>query len=116
VQKVCFNKKPQKKCWQKLRSESKVKTDLIEAKLHIAYAGTYQFITGNVDKTGTEIDKAEGYLNSAAENADSKVKAKINAIGKKVDEIKKYLHNKKDADKMRYEMIKGDLRQLIKDL
>ena len=33
-----------------------------------------------------------------------------------MDEIKKYLHNKKDADKMRYEMIKGDLRQLIKDL
>ena len=102
--------------WQKLRAESKVKKDLIEAKLHIAYAETCQFITGNADKAGVEIDKAKGYLNSAAKNADSKVKAKINAMGKKMDEIKKDLHNKKDAAKMRYEIIKGDLRQLIKHL
>ena len=75
-----------------------------------------QFITGNVDKAGAEIDKAKDYLKSAAENAASKVKAKINAIGKKTDEIKKDLHNKKDIAKMRYETIKEDLRQLIKDL
>ena len=102
--------------WQKLRSESKVKTDLIEAKLHIAYAGTYQFITGNADKAGAEIDKAKDYLNSAAKNADSKAKTKINDMGKKMDEIKKDLHSKKEAAKMRYEIIKGDLGQLIKDL
>ena len=102
--------------WQKLCSESKVKKDLIEAKLHIAYAETCQFITGNVDKAGTEINKAKDYLKSAAKNADSKVKAKINAIGKKIDKIKKDLHNKKESAKVRYEIIKGDLRQLIKDL
>jgi len=102
--------------WQKLRSESKVKTDLIEAKLHIAYAGTYQFITDNANKAGAEIDKAEGYLNSAAENANSKVKTKIDAVEKKMDDLKKDLHSKKEAAKMRYEIVKGDLRQLIKDL
>ena len=102
--------------WQKLSSETKVKKDLIEAKLHIAYAETSQFISGNADKAGAEIDKAEDYLNSAAKNADSKVKAKINAVGKKVNKAKKDLHNKKEAAKIRYEIIKGDLRQLIKDL
>ena len=101
---------------QKLRSGSKVKTDLIEAKLHLAYAETYQFITGNADKAGAEIDKAQDYLKSASENADSKVKAKINAVEKKLDKAKKELHNKKEATKIRYEMIKGDLRKFIKDL
>lgn len=80
---VYFNKKPQKqKCWQKLRVESKVKKDLIKAKLHIAYAETCQFITGNADKAGAEIDKNKDYLKSAAENADSNVKARINALEK----------------------------------
>jgi len=65
---------------------------------------------------GTEIDKAGNYLKSTAENADSKVKANINAMGKRMDEIKKDLHNKKEAAKIRYEIIKWDLRQLIKDL
>ena len=102
--------------WQKLRSESKVKQELIEAKLHLAYARSYQFITGNVDKAGAEIDNAKGYLNSAAKNADSKVKARINAMGEKMDEIKKDLHNKKEDMQKQYEIIKGDLRQLIKDL
>ena len=50
---------------QNLRTQSKVKKDLIEAKLHIAYAGTYQFILGNANKAGVEIGKAEDYLNSA---------------------------------------------------
>ena len=101
---------------QNLRTQSKVKKDLIEAKLHIAYAGTYQFILGNANKAGVEIGKAEDYLNSAAENANSKVKAKINTIEKNMGEIKKKLHNKSEAAKMQYEIIKGDLRQLIKDL
>ena len=102
--------------WQKLRAESKVKKDLIDAKLHIGYAETSQFIAGNADKAGAEIDKARDYLKSASENADSKVKAKINAVEKKVDKAKKDLHNKKEAARIRYEIIKGDLRQLIKDL
>ena len=102
--------------WQKLSSETKVKKDLIEAKLHIAYAETSQFISGNADKAGAEIDKAKDYLKSSAKNADSKVKIKINAMKKKMDEIKKDLHSKKEAAKLRYETIKGDLRQLIKDL
>ena len=55
---------------------------------HIAYAETSQITAGNINKAGAEIDKAKGYLNSAAKNADSKVKAKINAMEKEIDKIK----------------------------
>ena len=58
---VYFNKKPQKqKCWQKLRAESKVKKNLIEAKLHIAYA---------VRKKGDLSDSARQALNRSADRS-----------------------------------------------
>ena len=51
--------------WQKLRAESKAKTDLIDAKLHIAYAKINQSTTGVTEQTKGEIEVAESYTQKA---------------------------------------------------
>ena len=102
--------------WQKLRAENKSKKDLIEAKLHLAFAETYQFTTGEVDKVKAEIGKASNYMKSAAENADSKTKSKIKDLEKEINRIKGNLRNKKEMAKEQYVKVISDLRQLIRDL
>jgi len=57
----------------------------------------------------------ESYLKSAAEQVDSKMKSKINALEKMVAQIKADLNSKKDAARAGYEKTKSDLRQLIHD-
>ncbi len=100
---------------QKLRDQNRLMRYLIEAKLHLAYAESYQFTTGDIAKAKVEIHDVEAYLKSAAEQVDSKMKSTINALEKMVDQIKADLNSNKETARARYEKIESDLRQLIHD-
>ncbi|MBW1803425.1 MAG: YfdX family protein, partial [Deltaproteobacteria bacterium] len=54
---------------QKLRARSKIKKDLVEAKMHLSYAEDYQLISGAVHTARVEIDMAGDYLKSATKHA-----------------------------------------------
>ena len=102
--------------WQEVRHQNRLMRYLIEAKLHLAYAESYQFTTGEIAKAKVEIHDTEAYLKSAAEQVDSRMKSKINALEKMVDHINTDLNSKKETARARYEKIKSDLRQLIREL
>jgi len=102
--------------WQRIHAESRAKADLIEAKLHLAYVESYQFTTANVAKAKVEIEQAGTYLENASKHADSATKARIDAMKKEIGEIKGDLNSKTEKARARYEKIKSDLSQLIRDL
>lgn len=102
--------------WQKIHAEGRTKADLIEAKLHLAYAESYQFTTANMAKAKCEIEQAGTYLKNASKHADSATKAKIDAMKKEIGKIKTDLNSNTEVTRARYIKIKGDLRQLIRDL
>jgi hypothetical protein len=102
--------------WQEVRHQNRLMRYLIEAKLHLAYAESYQFTTGEIAKAKVEIHDTEAYLKSAAEQVASKMKSKINASEKMVNQINADLNSNKKTVRARYEKIKSDLRQLIRDL
>ena len=102
--------------WQKIHSKGIVKTDLLEAKLHVEYAEIYQLTTRENKKADIEIATADSFLKNAAKNADSRVKTKIDAVVEKVSQVRTDLNGRKDVVKDRYEKIKTDMVRLIHDL
>ena len=102
--------------WGKLRSESDAKTDLIEAKLHLAYAESDQFIQGGAADASDELDQAQGYLDTAAKTSDKALAAKIHAMSDELKSLKAKLDDKGSEARTRYEKVKADLRQTIRDL
>jgi len=72
--------------WQKLRAESKAKTDLIDAKLHIAYAKIDQSTTGAIEQAKAEIEAAESYIKKAAQHADHATRTRLAEIDKELKE------------------------------
>jgi len=102
--------------WGKLRSESDAKTDLIEAKLHLAYAESDQFIQGGAADASDELDQAQGYLDKAAKTSDKALAAKIHAMSDELKQLKANLDDKGSEARTRYEKVKADLRQTIRDL
>ena len=110
--------------FQALRNESTLKTDLIEAKLHLAYAQSYQLTSGNLKNAQDEYKNVIIYLDTALNDADKEPIGKLGSIVEKINTIKKEVkrikielkHKEKDATDMLYEQAKNDLRQLIKNL
>lgn len=100
--------------WGKTRTESKVKADLIDAKLHLAYAESYQFTSNSLTKAKSEIKEVETSLKSGLKHADSTTMTKISAINKEFSALKNDLNTKAEATKARYEKIQSDLLQLIR--
>ena len=102
--------------WGKLHGESVAKKALIEAKLHLAYAKTAQFVQGKSAEVSNELDQAQSYLDKAAETSDKALKAKIHAMSDELNQIKANLHDKSRNARARYDKLKADLRQTIRDL
>jgi len=96
--------------------ESAAKADLIDAKLHLAYAESAQFIAGKSAEAGDELDKAGDYLDKAAGTSDKELVAKIHAMSDELKQIKGNVDDKGAEARTRYEKLKADLRQTIRDL
>jgi len=102
--------------WHKLHGESDAKKDLMEAKLHLAYAETAQFVQGKSAEVRNELDQAQSYLAKAAKNSDKALKAKIHEMGDELKQLKASLDDRSNKARARYDKLKADLRQIIHDL
>ncbi|GBE04430.1 hypothetical protein BMS3Abin10_00046 [bacterium BMS3Abin10] len=101
--------------WQKTGSSSAVKTNIIDIKLHVAYAETYQLTAGEPDKARTEIGKALKYIPKSMPGADDATKTQLIEVEKELKEMKADTYKKDIAVKIVYEDIKAQLRDLIKN-
>ena len=102
--------------WGELHAESKAKKNLIEAKLHLAYAETAQFVQGESAEVSNELDQAQGYLDKAAKTSDKALKAKIHAMSDELKQLKANLDDKSSKAHARYDKLKAELSQTIHDL
>ena len=102
--------------WGKLHDEIATKEDLIEAKLHLTYAQTAQFVKGKSEEVSSELDKAQGYLDKAAKTSDKALKSKIHTMMDELKQLKANLHDKSSKAHARYDQLKADLRQTIHDI
>ena len=102
--------------WGKMRSESTVKSDLIEAKLHLAYAESAQFVQGKSAEVSNELDQAQGYLDKATKTSDKVLTEKIHVMNDELKQLKANMDDKGAKAHARYDKVKADLRQTIRDL
>jgi TPR repeat protein len=102
--------------WEELTVTSKTKINLMEAKLHVAYAQIYQDTTGEVAKVRPEIDEADSYLKKAKQHVDGETEARLVAIRQELKEAKAHLQEKGADVRTRYEKIKAELGDLIRKM
>lgn len=96
----------------------KDENDLIEAKLHVSYAESYQVTTGEPDKAVRELDMASSYLQKAARStlAGPTDRKKMSEIEKSLQGLKANPKDGGAAVQERYESIKDELGTLIQKL
>ncbi len=101
--------------WSSLRSDSKIKTDLIEAKLHVSNALIDRFIDEDATQAKVELDDALSYLAQATENAGDTHKSEVRKLQGDVQQLAKALSNSKD-ERQNYSTIEQQMSQLIDTL
>lgn len=99
--------------WDKFQSTNPASPDLIQAKLHVAYADSYEFTTGDKQKAEMELAKAESYLTKAEAQMSDPAKPKLDAIDKELSAAKAEVGKNDTEQKPRYETIRDDLARLI---
>lgn len=104
--------------WMKAETTLGAENNLIEAKLHVAYAETYQVTTGEPDKAGRELDKAAGYLKKEMNDKlpDKAALRKIAEVEREVQALKANLATNDETVRARYESVKMQLSDLIEEL
>ncbi len=95
-----------------------IQSDLIEAKLHVAYAETYQVTTSEPEKAIKELDTAYAYLLKASENdlAGPAARKKILGIGSSLMALKANPEKRDAAVRERYDTLKEELNSLIQKM
>jgi len=99
--------------WDKFQSTNPASPDLIQAKLHVAYADSYEFTTGDKQKAEMELAKAESYLTKAEAQMSDPAKPKLDAIDKELSAAKAEVGKNDTEQRTRYETIRDDLARLI---
>lgn len=96
----------------------RVENNLIEARLHVAYAEIYQVTTAEPDKATKELDKAYSYLKKAARNslAGPADRKKIRRIDSALLALKANLDKSDAVVHERYDTIKEELTDLIQKM
>jgi hypothetical protein len=95
--------------WERLLSDSRIKTDLIEAKLHLQYADIDRFTAQRPDQAEQELRQAQRYLHQAASRSFGDEQATINQIRDEVAHLGS-VDAQREAD---YEHVEARLRDLI---
>jgi cytochrome c556 len=101
---------------EELTAAVETKRNLIEAKLHVAYALIYQDTTGEVGMVKSEIDEADSYLKNAEQQANDEAQAKLAAISQELKELRAHLNEKGPDMRARYEKIRAELSELIRKM
>ncbi len=101
--------------WSSLRADSKIKTDLIDAKLHLANARIDRFTDNNVKDAKSELDNALSYLSRAAGKAPDTQKTQVKQLQRDVQKLAKAVSKTTD-DQPQYTKIEQQMTQLIETL
>ncbi|MBT0666496.1 YfdX family protein [Geobacter pelophilus] len=93
-------------------------SNLIEARLHTAYAETYQVTTQEPDKSARELDTAYSYVQKAAESslAGPSDRKKIHDIGKLLLNLKASQGKDDSATQERFNTVNEKLNELIQKM
>ncbi|HTY25091.1 MAG TPA: YfdX family protein [Desulfomonilaceae bacterium] len=102
--------------WAKTEAIQPRENMLIEAKLHVAFAETYQVMAREPANSVKEIALAEAFLDKLLKSnaADNSVKQEIGTVEKELEDIKAKPEKNDSAVSDRYEAIKTELSDLIK--
>ncbi len=104
--------------WTEAETTLKGENNLIEAKLHVAYAETYQVTTHEPEKALGELDKALSYLGKEAKDrlADKASQKKVNDVVIEVTALKANPEKNDFSVQDRYDNIRILLNRLIQEL
>jgi hypothetical protein len=98
---------------KKVGAVNQVKKNIIDAKMHVLYAESYQLTAGEPRKAGAEIDKAEAYLKNAMSHVNEADKVGLSSIDADIKVLKSELNKKGENVKKRYRDIEDKLYDLI---
>ena len=104
--------------WQQSRTTLRGENNLIEAKLHLLYARTYQLTAGEPAKAVDELATTEAYLVKAQHDrlALGPIKTAVVAMERDVRALKAHPAEKDAAVQERYEQTLNGLRKLIRQM
>ncbi len=93
-----------------------LKADLLDAKLHLEYAKTKQFIYGTKADVKDELNKAKTSLQKASKEADAKTAQSIKAIESSINSLEKDADQTGANIKAKYESTKTEIDTAIHKL
>lgn len=101
--------------WQEEETTLAAEDDLIEAKLHLSYAETYQITAKEPEKAVKELSTADTYLKKAMHNrlADKATQNTLREIGSEVMALRATPEKTDSSIQDRYENIKDKLSDLL---
>lgn len=98
---------------KKATTINKTRGDVIDAKLHVLNAETYQLTEGNVKQANREIEAAEKNLSNALSGSDEQTKKQLSEINAELRVLRSESNKQSDAIRSRYRGIQDRLYQLI---
>jgi hypothetical protein len=101
--------------WSSLRADSKIKSDLIDAKLHVANAQIDRFTDDNIKEVKSELDNALSYLNRAVGKVSDSHKTQVKQLKRNVQKLAQAVSESAD-NRPQYTQIKQQMTQLIDTL
>jgi len=102
--------------WGSVRNQSQTKAELIDVKLHLAYAESAQFYHGQSSEVKSELDKASNNLKQAGKSANKKLGAKIHVLREQLKQMQANVNDYSANARAKYNQIEANLRQLIHSL
>jgi hypothetical protein len=99
--------------WEKLQSTGAGSEDLIEAKLHVAYAEIGEFTSGDKQNAETELEKAMSYLKEAIPQMSTKAGPELKKIDNELTVTKAAIGKNESSQRERYAAIEDSLSCLI---
>jgi len=101
--------------WSSLRADSKIKTDLIDAKLHVTNAKIDRFTGNNLSDARSELNNALTFIDNAVENSDSVHKPKVKQLQSGVEKLAKAVSGSND-NRQQFDTLEQQMNQLIDTL
>ena len=99
--------------WEKLQSTGIGSEDLIEAKLHVAYAEIGEFTSGDKQNAETELEKATSYLREAVPQMSRKAEPELKEIDNELTVAQAAIGKNEPGQRERYAAIEDSLARLI---
>jgi cellobiose-specific phosphotransferase system component IIA len=95
------------------KKEVAIKSDLLDAKLHVEYAEIKQFVYGTKKDVNEELQKAKVSLKKASQYADAKTATSIKVVDTSIDKLEKDTKESSADIKAKYNQVRIKIDKLI---